>query len=74
MNIKTFSLAVICGLTTTAYAQSLPIDHDASLRLGVNATYNATAYHAKDPVFIMPQAFMIIIVGISKVLKRVLPL
>lgn len=57
MNIKTFSLAVICGLTTTAYAQSLPIDHDANLRLGVNATYNATAYHAKDPVFIMPQAF-----------------
>lgn len=57
MKILTFSLAVLCGLTAAAHAQSLPIDPDASLRLGVNATYNATAYHAKDPVSVMPQAF-----------------
>ena len=52
MKILTFSLAALCGLTAAAHAQSLPIDPDASLRLGMNATYNATAYHALSLIHI----------------------
>ncbi|MFC0820796.1 MipA/OmpV family protein [Moraxella marmotae] len=59
--MKNPTIAALFGITaaatTVAHAQSLPVDNNAELKIGINTTYNATAYASKNPVSVLPQAF-----------------
>ncbi len=54
-NILIIFLAIFS--TLPAYAKSLPINPDAKLKIGLNATYNSLAYDVDNTIAVMPQAF-----------------
>lgn len=51
------SAFVLAFVSLTAHAQSLPVDPDARLSLGVNVGYTASAYKADNTVGFAPQGF-----------------
>lgn len=51
------SLLAVSALPFTTYAQSLPVNPDARLSLGVNVAYNATAYKADNALTVSPHGF-----------------
>lgn len=58
MKISHASLATICVLSLgQAHAERLPIDTDATLRLGLNVGYVADAYRTDNAISVLPQGF-----------------
>ncbi|VEG13565.1 MipA/OmpV family protein [Moraxella cuniculi] len=55
-SINTLLILVALLSTGSAYAK-LAIDNDARLKIGANASFNATAYASKNQITLMPQAF-----------------
>ena len=51
------SALFLAFVSLTAHAQSLPVDPDARLSLGVNVGYTASAYKADNTVGFAPQGF-----------------
>lgn len=54
---KKLAFIVTALFATSAFAESLPIDRNARLKIGANASFNSYAYDMDNDVTIMPQAF-----------------
>ena len=57
--MRSFVLIIgsLAAATATAHAGSLPVNPDARLQLGANATYTASAYDVDNEVSVLPQGF-----------------
>lgn len=55
--LKNFSMMLLALIASGVSAKSLPVNPDAKLRIGANASFNQSAYHQNNKVVVMPQAF-----------------
>lgn len=50
-------LTIIVGFPATSHAETLPINPDATLKIGLNTSFNSFDYHVDNQTIVMPQAF-----------------